>query len=91
MSNSFRYDPDQTLYRNRETGVIMGVCSGLAEYFKVEVWVVRVIAVVCLYFFTMITGAVYLGMGLLLKDSPLSYRGRYGESDFWRKHGGTES
>ncbi|MBT8144938.1 MAG: PspC domain-containing protein [Gammaproteobacteria bacterium] len=93
MSNSFRFDPEQPLYRNRETGVIMGVCAGLADYFDVEVWIVRVIAVICLYFFTLFTGAIYIGLGLVLKDTPLSYRGRHHESEFWRKQtrGGTET
>lgn len=89
MNSSFRYDPQQRLYRNRETGVILGVCAGLAEYFNVEVWVVRVIAVISLYFFTIVTGAVYLGLGLMLRDRPLMYRSDYSENDFWRNSGGT--
>ena len=72
----------EQLYRNRETGVIMGVCSGLAEYFDVEIWVVRVAAVISLYFFTTVTGVVYLGLGLVLRDRPLSARSD--ESEFWR-------
>ena len=79
-----KFETGERLYRNRETGVIMGVCSGIAEFFDLEVWVVRVAAVISLYFFTTVTGLAYLVLGLVLKDAPLSYRGRRKEQEFWR-------
>ena len=85
--NSYRSnEPTRRLYRNRETGIIMGVCSGLAEFFDFEVWVVRVLAVVSLLFFTIITAVVYIMLAFLLRDRPLSYQGREKESRFWREH-----
>ena len=85
-----KLETGQRLYRNRETGVLMGVCSGIAEFFDLEVWVVRVAAVISLHFFTVITGLAYLVLGLVLRDAPLSYRGRDMEQEFWRNRGGHE-
>lgn len=84
--NSYSSGPTQRLYRNPETGIIMGVCSGLAEFFDFEVWVVRVLAVVSLLFFTTLTAVVYLLLAFLLRERPLSYQGRKEESRFWREH-----
>jgi phage shock protein C len=62
----------------------MGVCAGLAEFFDFEAWVVRVLAVASLLFFTTFTAVIYIVMAFLLRDRPLSYRGREEESRFWR-------
>ncbi len=90
MNSDSRSNPTRRLYRNRETGIIMGVCSGLAEFFDFEVWVVRVLAVVSLLFFTMLTAVVYIMLAFLLRDRPLSYQGRDEESRFWRERSSGE-
>jgi len=36
---------NQTLYRDSETGKIAGVCSGIAQYFGIETWLVRILTV----------------------------------------------
>ena len=84
MSSHKRFDPTRRLYRNKETGIIMGVCSGLADFFDFEVWMVRVLAVVSLLFFTIATVVIYFLLGFLLRERPLSYQGREEESRFWR-------
>jgi phage shock protein C len=38
------------LYRNPREGVIAGVCAGLADYWDVAIWVVRLLAVVAFLF-----------------------------------------
>jgi len=83
--NYGRHIPTRRLYRNPETGIIMGVCSGLAEFFDFDVWVVRVLAVVSLLVFTTLTLIVYFVLGFLLRDRPLRYQGREEESHFWRR------
>ena len=90
MNSRRSTNPTRRLYRNRETGIIMGVCSGLAEFFDFEVWVVRVLVVVSLLFFTMLTAVVYIMLALLLRDRPLSYQGRDEESGFWRRRSNGE-
>jgi len=39
------------LYRDPSKGKIFGVCAGIADYFGLEVWVVRIISVTTLLFF----------------------------------------
>lgn len=35
----------KTLYRDPQNGKISGVCAGIAEYFGMEIWLVRILAV----------------------------------------------
>lgn len=35
----------KTLYRDSKNGKLGGVCAGLAEYFGVEIWLMRILAV----------------------------------------------
>ena len=81
------------LYRDRENGWLFGVCAGLADRYRVNVVGVRVLFGALLVFWTIPTGIVYLAMGLLLRDRPLSYRGNRDERGFWsypgnEDHGG---
>ncbi|MFT6925512.1 MAG: phage shock protein C [Psychromonas sp.] len=41
----------KTLYRNPENAKLGGVCAGIAEYFDIEVWLVRLL-VVSVFLFT---------------------------------------
>ncbi len=73
------------LYRDRENGMILGVCAGIAERFEFNVLGVRILAVVamvCLAFWPV--AVAYLAFGLLLRDRPLSYYGQEYEHRFWR-------
>jgi len=36
---------NRTLYRDAEKGKIAGVCSGIAQYFGIETWLVRILTV----------------------------------------------
>jgi phage shock protein PspC (stress-responsive transcriptional regulator)/ElaB/YqjD/DUF883 family membrane-anchored ribosome-binding protein len=42
-AQSIKTNITKRLYRNRENRAIAGVCSGLASYFKVDVWIPRLI------------------------------------------------
>ena len=72
------------LYRDRENGLFLGVCAGLAEYFDVRLSAVRVLTVVALVMLFWPVIFVYLTAGYLLRDRPLPYRGREREQRFWR-------
>jgi phage shock protein C len=72
------------LYRDRENGVLMGVCAGIANHFAVRPLVVRVLAVFALLLQFVPTVLVYVIAGLLLKDRPLTWSGRRPEHEFWR-------
>ena len=72
------------LYRDRENGLLLGVCAGLAGVYRVNVLGVRLIAALLLLCFPVITAVVYLVAGLTLKDAPLTYFGADQERYFWR-------
>ncbi len=72
------------LYRDRENGIIMGVCAGVANYFGINVLGIRILAVIALLLFFVPTLLVYVTAGLLLRDRPLSWSGPDEELAFWR-------
>ncbi len=78
--------PRTTLYRDKQNGKLMGVCSGIADYTGVNAIWVR-LATVMLFFMT--SGAVlpiYLLMGLLLNKKPAHlYSADPGETQYWQR------
>lgn len=80
------YGPLRGFYRDRENGWIFGVCAGLADRFNLNVGAVRIIAIIALVLFTLMTTIVYLGATFLIREKPLVYSGRESEYDFWRRH-----
>lgn len=55
------------IYRDTEKGMLGGVCSGLAEYFNADPTIVRIVAVI-LIFFLGLSLWVYIIMWLLIPD-----------------------
>lgn len=72
------------LYRDPAHGRIFGVCAGIAEYFGIEPWTVRLIALLGLIFFTVPTAIAYLGARLLMKTRPRRLYRSDAEAGFWR-------
>lgn len=74
-NNSFKGNTlaNKKLYRVPEEGMIKGVCAGLAHYFDVPVRLIRVIAVLSLFFglffFTIIA---YIALVFMLDEVPAS-------------------
>jgi phage shock protein C len=61
------------LYRDPEHRKIVGVCAGIANYYGIEPWVVRIIAVTGLLFLPSIVFPAYW-IGYFLMDKPPAYR-----------------
>ena len=61
----------KTLYRDTRNGKLAGVCAGLAEYFTIEVWVIRLI-VVSAFLFTagFLVMLLYIAATLILDKMP---------------------
>lgn len=77
-----RYQPrtQRKLYKNPDDAKIWGVCAGIAEYFELEVWLVRVIAASLLL---MMNGTAFLAYVILCfvldpKPGSKSNRGCFG-------------
>jgi len=79
------YGPLRGFYRDRENAWVFGVCAGLADRFNFQVGAVRLISVICLFLFSWLTFAIYVGIALLVKGKPLIYSGRRTEYDFWKR------
>lgn len=74
------------LYRDPDNGLMFGVCAGVADYFNIDVLMLRVCAVASLILFTLPTAVTYLVAALLLRERPLRYRDARDEREFWRRH-----
>lgn len=61
----------KTLYRDPKAGKVAGVCAGLAEYFNVEIWLVRIVTITA---FLLTTGPFvfvsYVAAWLILDKKP---------------------
>ncbi len=73
------------LYRNTERGKIFGVCAGLADYFGVSVFIVRIVAVIALFMFTLPTLVCYFLAALLINRAPAYTYESDAEKEFWRQ------
>ena len=70
MSNEYSPEPKRELYRDPSRGKISGVCAGLSDYFGLELWVVRIIAVTLLLFFQFPIFVAYIIAYLVLEPKP---------------------
>ncbi|MBF7072426.1 envelope stress response membrane protein PspC [Glaciecola sp. MH2013] len=63
-----------TLYRDPKNGRIAGVCAGVAEYFKLETWLVRILTVTAFFLmagpFVIVT---YVAAWFILDKKPSDY------------------
>lgn len=76
----------QGLYRSRD-GVLFGVCRGLAEYFDLSVFWVRIIALAA-FIFTGLwpAGVVYLILALVMKPSPVVRLDNEAQTEFYHSY-----
>lgn len=72
------------LYRDRDNGLIFGVCAGVAHYFDVNTLAVRLGFVIALLVAFVPSAVVYVLATLLLKERSLGRSKRHRERDFWR-------
>jgi phage shock protein C len=57
------------LYRSRDERMIWGVCSGIAKYFDVDPTIIRIIAVLTLFF--ALTGIlIYIILAIIIPLEP---------------------
>ena len=71
MSESFGQESRRNLYRDPQKGRIAGICAGLADYFGVETWIVRLLAISGLIFAGFITFTAYIAAWFLLDKKPV--------------------
>ncbi|MFM4703644.1 envelope stress response membrane protein PspC [Aeromonas bivalvium] len=71
MSHSYGQEGRRNLYRDPQKGRIAGICAGLADYFGVEIWIVRLLAISGLIFAGFITFTAYIAAWFLLDKKPV--------------------
>ena len=64
-------EPIKHLYRSRTNRVIGGVCSGLSQFFNMDVTLIRLLFVLGLFFFQQIV-LVYLVMLIIVPEEPIA-------------------
>jgi phage shock protein C len=79
-SSSSRY----RLWRDPDRGIIAGVCAGIADYLGVEPIVIRLIAVLGLFFFFPPTLGAYIILAVVLRPKPRAFYANADEEAFWR-------
>ena len=74
------------LYRDPEEGVLAGVCTGIAQYFEIEPWIVRVITVFGGLAFTWVTVPAYIIAIFVLDVRPDDeFEESYSQRDNYRR------
>src|SRR6516165_6245715 len=68
------------LWRDRDRGIIAGVCAGIADYIGVE----RLVAVLGLVFFFPPTIVAYVILAMVLRPKPPALYASRDEEAFWR-------
>ena len=78
-----RFNSGRGLYRDKARGRILGVCAGMADYLDVEVWQVRLVAVLGLIFAGQVAVPVYFILYFLMDKKPYYRRmtDNYDDSD----------
>lgn len=76
VNNEYHSSRKRKLYKNPDKAKLCGVCSGLADYFGLEVWVVRIIAISLLLFINGGVLVAYIVMCLVLDPKPGSQSNR---------------
>ena len=73
------------LYRDTRHGMLFGVCAGIADYFGVQRWAVRIGAVFGLMLFTLPTLFAYGIASALLPRKPGQIYESTAAETFWRR------
>ncbi len=58
----------RTLTRKKAQGKIAGVCAGIADYFNMEVWLVRIITITMFVFSSSLIFILYIAAWFILDD-----------------------
>lgn len=84
MTNNHEHWSAQRFYRDRRNGKVMGVCAGIADYFGWNVTVIRILAIIALFWFMPATLLVYFVLGFLLPVKPDKLYDWDTDDEYWR-------
>lgn len=75
--------PRVQLYRISEEGKIAGICAGLADYFGIDVTIVRIGWFLALFPFWWLMITAYVGLWVFLRPRPRELYRDEAEEEFW--------
>jgi len=78
-----RFSPNR-LYRDRQRGMVLGVCAGIADYFGISPLAVRLAALIGLFVFTVPVFFAYFLAAMLIPSKPEGLYTSGEEEVFWR-------
>lgn len=73
------------LYRDRDKGILFGVCAGLAEYLGFNRTALRIIVILSAIPFTFAVILGYLALALLIPTRPQGLYASDEDEEFWRE------
>ena len=86
MTRDMRTHPDRNrLYRNKERGLLAGVCAGIADWTGFNLTALRVAVILLTIPFTAVMIIGYVVLALLLPIAPANLYADEQEAEFWRK------
>ena len=74
----------QRFYRDPRHGKLMGVCAGFADYFGWDLTLTRILAIIALLWFNVLTLVVYLILGFMLPTKPDTLYDWDTDEEYWR-------
>ncbi len=88
MNNRNNWFPDRhaKLYRDVENKKISGVCAGLADYFSINVTLVRIVCVISAITFTLVTVGLYICGWIFLMPKPKDLYTDPLDEEYWRRY-----
>ena len=74
MKRSYRSnDSGNKFYLDKENGMIAGVCAGIADYFGLDSWLVRIITITLLVFTNSLVIFIYILAWIVFDKKPDDY------------------
>ena len=71
-ANDYRYQADRfkrMLGNSADRGWVFGVCPAVAQRTGLELWCVRLTAIICLLIFTLPTAAIYFAAAMVMPET----------------------
>jgi phage shock protein C len=84
MSDLYERKNPHRLYRDKENGMLAGVCAGLANYFGLNLKGLRLVAVVGTLFFFPFMVPAYIVLAIILPVKPQDLYEDESQEKFWR-------
>jgi len=84
MSDLYERKNPHRLYRDKEHAILAGVCAGLANYFGLCRRGLRIVVLICTFFFFPFIVPAYIILAIILPAKPQDLYKDESQEKFWR-------